>query len=68
VPLRAPSFEAWWARTASVAGPLATILARMPAAVREALTDHLRQAVTGYVTSSGIELPGLVLVASGRKR
>jgi enediyne biosynthesis protein CalE5 len=67
VPLRAPSFEAWWTRTASVAGPLAAILARMPAPALEALTEHLRHAVAGYATPSGIELPGLVLLASGRK-
>jgi ubiquinone/menaquinone biosynthesis C-methylase UbiE len=66
-PLRAPSFEAWWTRTASVAGPLATILAGLPAAARDALTERLREAVAGYVTPAGIELPGLVLLASGHK-
>jgi ubiquinone/menaquinone biosynthesis C-methylase UbiE len=66
-PLRAPSFEAWWTRTASVAGPLATILAGLPAPAKEALTDRLRQAVAGYATPAGIELPGLVLLASARK-
>jgi len=68
VPLREASFEAWWTRTASVAGPLATILAALPANVKEALTERLRQSVEPYMTASGLELPGLVLVASGRRR
>jgi SAM-dependent methyltransferase len=67
-PLRASSFEAWWTRTASVAGPLATILAAMPAPAQDALAERLRHAVAGYTTSAGLELPGLVLVASGRRR
>jgi ubiquinone/menaquinone biosynthesis C-methylase UbiE len=66
VSLRAPSFEWWWTRTASVAGPLATILAGLPAPARDALTGRLRAAVAGYITSAGLELPGVALVASGR--
>ena len=66
VSLRAPSFEWWWTRTASVAGPLATILAGLPEPERDALTERLRHAVAGYTTPAGLELPGLALVASGR--
>jgi SAM-dependent methyltransferase len=68
VSLRAPSFEWWWTRTASVAGPLATILAGLPGPARDALTERLRQAVAGYATPTGLELPGLVLIASGQVR
>jgi ubiquinone/menaquinone biosynthesis C-methylase UbiE len=67
VPLREASFEAWWTRTASVAGPLATMLASMPATVKDALTDRLRRSVEPYRTATGLELSGLVLVASAYK-
>jgi hypothetical protein len=67
VPLREASFEAWWTRTASVAGPLATMLASMPATVKDALTERLRRSVEPYRTATGLELSGLVLVASASK-
>jgi ubiquinone/menaquinone biosynthesis C-methylase UbiE len=67
VALAAPSFEAWWARTSSVAGPLATILAGLPPVVTAGLVERLRGAVEPYTTAAGLELPGLVLLASGHR-
>src|SRR5829696_3033217 len=66
-PLRAPSFEAWWQRTASVAGPIAGIVAAMPPAALEELTGRLRQAVAGFLTPDGVELPGLARVVTARR-
>jgi ubiquinone/menaquinone biosynthesis C-methylase UbiE len=62
-PLRSPSFEAWWARTAAVAGPLSAILARLDASATAALEDRLRAAVIPYTTEIGLELPGVNLLA-----
>jgi SAM-dependent methyltransferase len=67
VPLRSPSFEAWWTRTTALAGPLAAIVAGLPDATRAALADRLRAALIPYTSAAGVELPGLAVVASGRR-
>jgi SAM-dependent methyltransferase len=66
VPLRAATFEEWWRRTTALAGPLATILAALPEPARQALGDRLRETTAAYRTASGLELPGVSLVAAGR--
>jgi ubiquinone/menaquinone biosynthesis C-methylase UbiE len=68
VPLRAASFDEWWSRTSTIAGPLARRLAAMPPAAAAALEATLREAVAPYACADGIELPGLALVASARRR
>ena len=67
VPMRAPSFDAWWERTCALAGPLAKILQSLPAEPREAIREHARAAVQGYEHPGLLELPGLALLVSGRK-
>jgi SAM-dependent methyltransferase len=67
VPLRSPSFAAWWARTSALAGPLAALVAGLPDAARASLADRLRAALVPYTTAAGVELPGLAVVASGRR-
>jgi SAM-dependent methyltransferase len=66
VPLCAASFEAWWSRTSALAGPLATILAALPAPATQALMDRLREATRAYETPAGLEFPGVSLVAVAR--
>lgn len=65
VPLRAASFDEWWTRTLALAGPLAKIVESLPDESREAIRARLREAVSGYETPRGIELPGVTLVAAG---
>ncbi len=65
-PVRAPTFEAWWERTSALAGPLATILAGLPDEVTEAVMTRLRRSVEPYVTTAGVELPGVTVLAFGR--
>jgi SAM-dependent methyltransferase len=65
-PLRAASFEEWWARTSALAGPLATILASLPEAGMRSLRARLRESVAAYETADGLELPGIALLATGR--
>jgi len=68
VPLRAANFDEWWSRTSTMAGPLAKRIAAMPAPAAAALEATLRDAVAPYTSADGVELPGLALVASARRR
>jgi SAM-dependent methyltransferase len=67
VPARAASFTEYWERTRALAGPLAQILAGMPAEAQAAIGDRLETATEQYRTADGIALPGVTLVASGRR-
>jgi ubiquinone/menaquinone biosynthesis C-methylase UbiE len=67
VPLVAASFEEWWTRTRTIAGPLAGRLARMPPEALHALETRLRAAVEPFATADGLELPGVAIVASARR-
>lgn len=67
VPVRAPSFDAWWARTEQVAGPVATIIGGLSADARHELTERVRAGLAEYIGAGGIEIPGLVLLTSARR-
>ena len=67
VPLRTPSFEAWWERTKAIAGPVAAMLAQLDVATATALEDHVRSAVQQYATPGGLDLPGSALMVSARR-
>ncbi|MDX6507981.1 MAG: hypothetical protein QOG06_2625 [Gaiellaceae bacterium] len=66
VPARADSFDEWWNRTRALAGPLSKMLASLPEEKAEAIRARAREAVRPYETPTGVELPGLTLLASGR--
>jgi SAM-dependent methyltransferase len=68
VPLRVGSFDEWWTRTTALAGPLAKMLEAMPDDAAEALRTRAREAVEPYKTATGLEFPGVTLVAAGRAR
>jgi SAM-dependent methyltransferase len=67
VPLRAVSFEEWWARTSALAGPLAKMLASLPDEAAAALRARVREASRPYETAAGLEFPGVTLLATGRR-
>jgi SAM-dependent methyltransferase len=67
VPLHAGSFEEWWARTSALAGPLARVLESLPEEATQAIRAHLREATRPYETATGIEFPGVTLLATGRR-
>jgi SAM-dependent methyltransferase len=67
VPLRAASFEEWWGRTSVLAGPLAKILESLPEEVAQALRARVREAVRPYETPTGVEFPGVTLLAAARR-
>ncbi len=67
VTTRAPSFDVFWNRTSALVGPLTTILAGLPAAAYETLKQRVRQSLEPYESSTGLTLPGVALVAAGRR-
>jgi ubiquinone/menaquinone biosynthesis C-methylase UbiE len=81
-PLLVESFETWWTRTLSLAGPLTTMLAALPDDAVGAIRARSAEAARPYTTSSGttssgttssgttssgLEFPGVNLLASGRR-
>jgi enediyne biosynthesis protein CalE5 len=65
VPLHAPSFDGWWTMTTALAGPLAMVLANLPEDVSCAIRERAAAAAAGYETSTGLEFPGIGLIAHG---
>ena len=66
-PYRAASVPEWWGRSAALAGPMAKRLAALPAFAREALMAKGGEAVARYATADGLDIPGVSLLASGRR-
>jgi len=66
VPLHARSFDEWWTRTSSLAGPLSTILDSLAADAVTGIRARLQDAVRPYETATGLEFPGVSLLATGR--
>ena len=63
-PLRSPSFEAWWTRNLTLAGPAAAILNGLDNATTWRLQDLLRDAMTPDEAAGALELPGLAVASS----
>jgi hypothetical protein len=66
-PMTAPSFDAWWTRTSSLAGPLAGVLAALPAEAATAVRQRVHELVRPYETADGLDFPGVNLLASARR-
>jgi ubiquinone/menaquinone biosynthesis C-methylase UbiE len=66
-PLRVGSFDEWWLRTRGLAGPLTALLESLPEPAMRGLEQRLRVAVEPYETASGLEIPGVTLIASARR-
>jgi SAM-dependent methyltransferase len=67
VPLRAPSFDQWWAMTTALAGPLALMLSSLPDEVAHSVREMAREAIGPYQTAAGLEFPGVALLAAARR-
>ena len=67
VPLRAPSFDAWWSRTTALAGPVSQILSSLPDQAQASLRERAEQASSAYRSGAGLDFPGMTLIASGRR-
>jgi SAM-dependent methyltransferase len=66
-PYHADTVDEWWQRTAALAGPLAQRLAALPAPAASALRARANAAIAAYETPTGLEIPGVSLVASARR-
>jgi ubiquinone/menaquinone biosynthesis C-methylase UbiE len=66
-PYYAASFDEWWNRCSSLAGPLAQRLAALPPPALHALRARARRAVVAYETPDGFEFPGVSLVAAAHR-
>ena len=66
-PYHATSFEDWWTRTGALAGPLAQMLAALPQPVADELHARAREAVDGYRSPSGLDIPGVALLGGARR-
>ena len=66
-PLRVATFDEWWSRTSSLAGPRAGLLASLPAEAVTALRDRVREGVRPYETTDGFDFPGVNLLATARR-
>jgi ubiquinone/menaquinone biosynthesis C-methylase UbiE len=68
VPLALPSFDAWWARTVAMAGPISKILQSLAPEQTEAIQARLRATAAPYLAPDGsLDLPGVSLVVSARR-
>jgi SAM-dependent methyltransferase len=67
VPYHAASFEDWWERSSSLAGPLARKLAQLPEPAAQALRARAREAISVYETPAGLTIPGVSLIAAARR-
>ena len=65
--LRTDSFEEWWERTSALAGPIANLLPTLSAPVMQALQLRLREATQPYAIPTGMQFPGVTLIASARR-
>jgi len=52
----------------ALAGPLAALIASMPAEQADAIRGHAADALGAFATDGGLDIPGVSLVASGRSR
>lgn len=66
-PYYAASFEEWWERSSALAGPLAQRLALLPEQAARELRARARTAIKVYSTPTGLEIPGVSLLASARR-
>jgi SAM-dependent methyltransferase len=66
-PYRAATVAEWWERSAALAGPMAKRLAALPRGVRETLVAKAGEAIAPYTTADGLDIPGVSLIASGRR-
>jgi hypothetical protein len=67
VPLQDESFAEYWNRTTALAGPLSKILAELPPPVLDRIWGRLEELVAPYSSGEGIAIPGLMLLAAGRR-
>ena len=66
-PMYSASVDEWWSVVPSLAGPVAQLLASLPAEVSAAIRSHAEHALAEFATADGYHLPGVSLLGSGRR-
>jgi len=66
-PMHTASVEEWWTLVPSLAGPVAQLLASLPAEVTAAIRAQVDTAIADFASPNGYELPGVSLLGSGRR-
>ena len=66
-PYRAASVEEWWERSAALAGPMAKRLAALPDRAPPGAHGDGGRRDRAYATADGLDIPGVSLIASGRR-
>ena len=66
-PMYSASVDEWWSVVPSLAGPVAQLLASLPAEVSAAIRSRAEQALAEFATADGYHLPGVSLLGSGRR-
>jgi SAM-dependent methyltransferase len=65
-PMMASSVDEWWSVVPSLAGPIARVLASLPAEVNAAIRARVDAAMADFATPDGYELPGVSILGVGR--
>lgn len=66
VPMRTASFDEWWDRTTTLAGPLSTVLRSLPEPATAGLRERARAAVEPFRDGTGLAFPGVTLLATAK--
>jgi SAM-dependent methyltransferase len=66
-PVHASSVDDWWSVVPSLAGPIARVLASLPAEVRAAIRARVDATMADFLTADGYELPGVSILGVGRR-
>jgi len=66
-PMRVSSVDEWWSVVPSLAGPLARVLASLPAEVSAAIRARVDAAMADFATPDGYAMPGVSILGVGSR-
>ena len=66
-PMQASSVDDWWSVVPSLAGPIARVLASLPADANKAIRARVDAAIADFATPKGYELPGISVLGVGTR-
>jgi|SRR6516225_4633159 SAM-dependent methyltransferase len=67
ISMQVSSFDEWWSRVSALSGSLRQVLASLPQDASQAIRERAQEGLVAYRVSAGLEIPGLSLVAGGRR-
>lgn len=66
-PMHPASVDDWWSVVPALAGPVASLLASLPAEVTATIRAHVEAAMAHFATADGYELPDVSVLGAGRR-